>query len=278
MPRQIRSERATYSLKMQSARTRLERTAARFGRPIALGLTLVIGAFAIVEFAVEWNGIWGSQFPGYDYGHYLDGVRRWLSTGSPYLPDEVAGPYAAYAPDAFLHPPTSLLLLAPFLVLPAILWWAIPIAILVGTIVAWRPASWTWPIMALCLAQPQGLAAIILGNTDIWVAALVATGLRYGWPGVLVVIKPSWGPLLLVGAWRRSWWITAIGLAAVSIPFGSLWIDWFHVVQHGPGDLRYSLADLPLVVIGGVAWLGRSRIQRTRRDPAAEDHGRPLPR
>ena len=235
--------------------------AVRLGSPVALGLALVIGAFAVAQFAAEWYGIWGTHYLGYDYGHYLDAVRRWLSTGSPYLPGEVAGPYAAYAPEAFLHPPVALLFFAPFLVVPAVLWWAIPIAIVVGSIAAWRPAFWTWPIMMLCLAQPQTPAAIIVGNTDIWVAALVAIGLRHGWPGVLLLIKPSYGPLFLVGARRRSWWITAVGIGLLSIPFGFLWLDWLRVVQHGPGDWRYSLAGLPLVLIGAVAWLGRSKAQ-----------------
>jgi predicted DCC family thiol-disulfide oxidoreductase YuxK len=73
-----------------------------------------------------------------------------------------------------------------------------------------------------------------------------------------MALKPSLFPLAFVGARRRTWWLAAALLAIAAIPFGSLWIDWFNVVRHSPGDLAYSLLALPLVLLPLIAWLGRS--------------------
>jgi hypothetical protein len=233
--------------------------AARQYRPMMIGLALVILAWAAVQFLAEWNGIWGSSYLGYDYGHYLDAVHRWIETGSPYLPNEVAAPFPEFEPETFLHPPISLPFFAAFLILPAILWWAIPIAIVAWSIVAWRPAPWTWPWLALVLAWPRTPGAIIVGNTDMWAAAVVALALRFGWPGALMVLKPSYFPLIFIGCRRPSWWRTIAVLGLASLLFGTLWIEWIRVVRNAPGDFFYSLPDLPLVLIAAVAWLGRRR-------------------
>ena len=52
-----------------------------------------------------------------------------------------------------------------------------------------------------CLAVQGGLLATAVA---LWVAAFVALGLRFGWVGPFVVIKPSLGPLALAGIHRRS--------------------------------------------------------------------------
>ena len=85
-----------------------------------------------------------------DYDLYMEATRRWLAGGPFYEPYQLAGPYPITAGD-ILYPPFALVLLVPFTVLPAILWWAIPLAI-VGVVVArLRPDPRLWPFLALCI-------------------------------------------------------------------------------------------------------------------------------
>src|SRR3954451_2620758 len=92
-------------------------------RPLAVGLTVLILLCGALLLASFWPS--NAAHAGEDLTHYLDGVRRWLATGSPYLPNEVARSFD-YEVETFLHPPVSLIFFAPWLVLPAILWWAVP--------------------------------------------------------------------------------------------------------------------------------------------------------
>ncbi len=114
-------------------------------------------------------------------------------------------------------------------------------------------------MVAACLAWPRSAGMLIVGNTDLWVMAIVAAGLRWSWPSVLVAVKPSFAPLILIGFSRRSWWLALAVLGAVAIPFGGLWAEWLAVVRHAPGGLPYSFLGLPLVLLPAVAWLGRRR-------------------
>jgi hypothetical protein len=100
---------------------------------------------------------------------------------------------------------------------------------------------------------------LIVGNTDLWVAACVALGLRWGWGWALIAVKPSFAPLALLGVRRRDFRIAVAVVGAVSIPFGRLWLDWFSVVVHAPGGILYSVLGLPLVLLSAVAYSGRTR-------------------
>lgn len=231
---------------------------ARWYRPTLVGLTLLVlglGAWLLVIEVTTGPIDWGL-----DFRHYLEGARRFLDTGSPYRPEEVAGPFL-FADDTFLHPPISLYLLVPFLWLPAVLWWAIPLTVTVGLIWSWRPAMWTWPILALAAAWPRLHGAIFYGNTDMWVLAAVTAGLQFGWPALLVVIKPSLGFLVLAGVRHRSWWFGWIVVVLLSLPFLALWSEWVRVVINSPGDLRYSISQIPVFLAPIAAWFGRTRMR-----------------
>jgi hypothetical protein len=220
---------------------------AAFG--VAISILLFAGLELFATASTTFAGLVGN-----DLDAYLAATRRWLATGTPYVPAEVAGPFE-YGPDTFLHPPITLLLLAPFLVLPAFLWWAIPIAITTWVVASFRPVPLAWPVMAALIALPFRIPIFVVGNTDLWVCAFVALGLRFDWPGVFIAIKPSLFPLGLVGIQSRSWWITAAATIAVSALFGTLWIDWALVVLHAPGGLVYSLPSIPTLAIPIVAFL-----------------------
>ena len=206
----------------------------RWGRPAAVALTIALTVAGIVELRAALSDI-GVSIIGLDIGHYLDGTRRWLDTGTPYLPDEVRGPFQ-FAPLTFLHPPVALYLFLPFLFLPLVLWWAIPLGIVAWSIVSWRPAAWSWPILVGALVFSRFHIPLIVGNTDLWVWAGVAAGLRFGWPALVVAC----------------------------IPFGSLWLDWLAVVRNSPAGLTYSVANLPWLAVPIVAWLARSKPDSSR--------------
>lgn len=242
----------------QKHRFRQAHTWDRWYKPVMLGITVLILALGLDLWLIVISGPWGHVW-GVDYTHYLDGVRRFMATGSPYLSWEVAQPFD-YEPETFLHPPVAIWLFLPFLYLPAPLWWLIPLGVTAAIIVSWRPVPWTWPIIALGIANPrfQG-AGLVCGNTDLWVLAGIAAGLRFGWPALVVFAKPTLPFFLLVGIRHRSWWQGLLVVVALSLPFGGLWLDWLRVVQNSPGDLTYSLGSLPFLLVPLIAWIGRSK-------------------
>jgi len=249
-----------YQLLRESVLSFLEENpfVARWSGPLAIGL---LGA-AVIVLGWALTNQFGHTFLDWDRAHYVAATVRWLETGTPYVASEVAGPFD-YGPDTFLHPPIALPLFLPFIWLPPVLWYALPMGFTAWTVVRWHPARWTWLLMAACLAWPRTAGMVIVGNTDLWVMAIVAAGLRWSWPSVLVAVKPSFAPLMLGGVRHRSWWIGLVVVGAVSVTFGSLWSEWFAVVRHAPGSLLYSVLDLPLVLVPVAAWAGR-RDPKTR--------------
>jgi hypothetical protein len=236
---------------------------------IALEMTtlLLLLAFAWALYGT-WNSEWARLYAGGDLGGYLDGTRQLLATGSPYLPAHVAGPWTLEA-HSFVHPPPALALFVPFLVLPAVLWWAIPLVLTGWAIARLRPARWTWPLLVLCLIWPRSIGSLLAGNSDMWAMAIVAAGVVFAWPLVLLVIKPTFAPLALLGIRRRSWWIALVVVAAVNLPVLPLWLEYLAVVRNSQLRLDYSLLNLPLVALPAIAWLGRS--DRSSRSPRPAD-------
>jgi hypothetical protein len=216
---------------------------------------LLVAAFRV--YATWTHPFWQALGPS-DLVHYLLATQRWLDTGTPYVASEIAGHFN-YGELTFLHPPISLLFFAPFLVLPLPLFWIIPLAIF-GYLIAWeRPARWTWPLMALALAVYPIGSVLWSGNTDIWMWAFFAAGLRWGWPVALMALKPSIAIAGLIGIRHRSSWVGWGLVALVALPFGSLWIDWIHVVFNSPGTFLYSASNVVMFAIPLVARLGSTR-------------------
>lgn len=222
------------------------------GRAIAVALAVVLFVVAIRSFLATLTGPFG-QFVGVDAARYVEHASWWLAGRSPYMPHEVAGPFV-YSEDTFLHPPLALPLFAAFTILPLPLFWAIPLSIIGWSIR--RAPTWTWPLLAAALAWPRTQGALIVGNTDMWVAAFAAAGVRYGWPAVLVAVKPSLFPLAFTGALHRSWWVAGVAVAVACIPFGALWLDWLAVIRNSGVGLDYSLLNAPFPVAVAVASIG----------------------
>lgn len=194
---------------------------------------------------------------GVDYRLYMDAARRWLSGGPYFEGYQLAGPYDIRAGD-ILYPPVALVLFVPFSYAPAIFYWAIPLATL-GTVVRhWRPRPEVWPLLAFCAAWPTTALKTWTGNPVLWVAAALAVGTVYRGASVLVLLKPSLFPFALFGANRRAWWLALGLLIAVSLPFGSLWVDWLTALSNSRGGgLLYSALEIPLLALPIVAWAGR---------------------
>ena len=191
--------------------------------------------------------------------------HRWLETGSLYAPFQLAGPYPAntftdVAQTPGLYPPAAGPVFALVALLPTpllALWWLVPIAILCSLVAHWRPAWWTWPLIAACLAWPQTLWQFIVGGTSMWMAALVAAG--FVWPGVaaLILLKPTLALFALIGIRNWRWWTIVAAITVLTL-LGP-WRDYLVAIVNGrdSGGLRYSLGHYPLMLIPVFAWLGR---------------------
>jgi hypothetical protein len=239
------------------------RPAIIFGAVSLLILALPLHDFITALGIPNLNG-----YGGVDYRLYMDTATRWLAGGGYFQPYQLAGPYPI-SPGDILYPPVALLLFVPFMFLPAILWWLIPAAAVAWSVARLRPGPIVWPMLAICLAWPPTLVKVVTGNPVIWAVAALALGVVYAWPSVLVLIKPSLFPFALFGACRRRWWIGLAVFVLVSLPFGSLWIDWLHSILNSQGGgLAYSSLEIPMLAFPVVVWLGRKRPVTDGRDPA----------
>jgi hypothetical protein len=231
---------------------------------------LTVGLAAAVSLEAAWLAIAvigpnPSWQLGMDFRYYADLGHRWLVDGSYYLPRQLDGPYVAglleQAPVVdTLYPPSALILFVPFTWLQPVFWWALPIVILGGALRRLEPAPWAWPVILALMLWPRAIGAYLFGNTDIWIVALVAAGLAWGWPAIALVIKPTFAPLALLGLRDRRWWLClGIGLAFTALSW-PLWLDYLTAMRNARGlDLGYSLGSAPLVLSPMVAWLASPR-------------------
>jgi hypothetical protein len=197
---------------------------------------------------------------GIDRRLYLDATRRWLDTGQFYEWWQLSGPYAIDPKigGAVLYPPVCLVLFLPFLILPAIMWWLIPLGVSAWSIAEMRPARWTWPILAMLVWWPSTEEHLLWGNPAMFALAALSVALRgHVWTAPAILLKPTLAPFAFVGVNQRSWWLALVALAAISVPFGALWIDWLHATLNITNQgLSYNLPQWPLMLIPAVAWLG----------------------
>lgn len=228
-------------------------------RPVWVALTVVFLALAAVETVALFQVIDGQQAVGVDLEYYRFVAQRWLDTGVYFTDRQLSGPYQVQTLVDNLYPPHALYLFLPFLVLPGILWWVVPLGF-ISAVVWWcRPAAWAWPILAAIVLFPKTPNQIIYGNTDMWIAAFIAGGVRWGWPAVLVTIKPSLVPFALLGIRSRAWWIAALILGVVSLPFLLLWLDYPRAMLNSSANAGYSFGNLAFFVLPIVAWVVSTR-------------------
>ncbi|HEX5149523.1 MAG TPA: hypothetical protein VFW02_10605 [Candidatus Limnocylindrales bacterium] len=242
------------------AEPHVRRARARWGRPLAVALTIVttaigVGFFVVAGSQVGWAREWFD-----DLKIYTAATDRLINGVGWYLQRQVDGPYLLEHGDV-LYPPVTAWFFLPWLVLPGWTFSAVPLAIIAWFVRAARPAAWTWPVMAFCFVFPVTLVYVAYANPTLWIAAFVALGLRFGWPGVLVLLKPSLAPFALIGIRSRGWWIGLVALGLASLPVLALTLDYPRIVLDSRGsDLLYSGTSVPIVLLPIVAWLGR-RVQ-----------------
>lgn len=214
-------------------------------------LSLPFLAFAVFQ----WSPAALAAYAGRDFELYRDAASRFLAGGPFYPAWQLAGPYGAEALP-ILYPPQILALLEPFTVLPAVLWWAIPIGVVAAVVAYWRPSPLVWPVIAACLAWPATSIKIVTGNPVLWVAAFVALGTVYRWPAAFALLKPTLAPFALVGVHDRRWWLAA---ALGALPFCWLLPEYFVTLRNfvSPAGLAYSVQEIPLVAIPLIAWASR---------------------
>jgi len=195
-----------------------------------------------------------------DYNLYVDATRRAVSGSFYYLPYQLQGPYEA-TPGVILYPPTFILVMLPFVVLPPFLYWALPIAAVGYATWRHKPRVVAWPAIAMCLWFPGTWVTLVAGNPTLLLVAALALGTVWDWPSVLILLKPTLGPFGLFGIWRRSWWVALGVLVLVSLPFGGMWADYVVVLlnAHHPLGLLYNLGQVPTMLLPFVVWAGRRK-------------------
>lgn len=240
------------------ATQRLQRVRDQWGNPVAVALAIVIGALGAAFFIAAGNEVGWTRVWFNDLQVYRDATARLLAGDGWYLQRQLGGPYQIQFGDV-LYPPVTAWFFLPWLVLPGWTFSAVPLGIVAWFVGTARPAAWTWPVMALCLVFPVTLIYIAYANPTIWVAAFVALGLRFAWPGVLVLLKPSLAPFALIGIRSRGWWVGLVLLGLASLPFLALTLDYPRILLDSRGSsLLYSGTSVPILALPIVAWLGRT--------------------
>ncbi|MCI0584779.1 MAG: hypothetical protein L0227_18145 [Chloroflexi bacterium] len=239
----------------ERARSQLERVPRRW----ALAPTIGIGMAIALNTGLMWDAIWYER--GGDYGFFIAQAERFLDGAGFYEPHQLAGPFVFTIGVDNVYPPPALLLFLAFALLPGPLWWAIPLAAIGGAVLAWRPSPWAWPVIAVLCWMPRTQAIVIWGNTTLWITAFVALGLWFAWPSVLVLIKPYFAPLALIGIRHRAWWVAAAVFVAINLVLLPVWADYLTAWRNAGSSwpsLSYSPADVFILSIPIVAWLARA--------------------
>ena len=235
-------------------------------RIFSLGLTAVFLAFAALEASVVIPPAYANGITlGMDFNIYQDRAASWLAGEGFYYPYQLAGPYVVgdVAPPA-LYPPTLLYVLVPFTVLPAFLWWAIPLGIIFASLWRLRPPIWTWPMLAAVLCYPRTWIILVYGNPALWALAALTAGLVWKWPLAFVSLKPTLAPFALLGIRSKAFWAGVAIALALALPFGGLWADYFTALgnaRNGMG-LEYLVGELPIALILVLASAAR-RVDRS---------------
>jgi len=228
-------------------------------RPLAIGLTVLILAFAAYEWWLALTVMHYGIATGGDLGIYVEAAGRLFSGGSWYLPSQLEGPHPLTMGDV-LYPPTSAWFFLPFRVLgyPGLI-------VLWAGVMLWslrRSEPWAWPLVALCLALPQSVLAINAGNPTLLIAVGVALALRWPVFGSLALLKPTMAPFALVGIRSRWWWVGLAGLGVLTLPFIAETLIYPQVIlwTEGTPGFWYSAWHWPLALVPVLAQQRRSHV------------------
>ena len=180
-------------------------------------------------------------------------------------------------PLPFPYPPSALPLLAPFGLLP--FWPSYFLWTGLSALAFWTAARRITPMPWLVFVMPQVVLAIVLGQTTLWIGALLIWGVwllreRPLLSGLLFAIaaavKPQFAILIPVALLAGRHWRAIGGAVAgfvamllLSLPFGLfLWPDWLAMIGKHPAivsgyglDVLGATPMLALKVLGLPLWL-----------------------
>ena len=175
-------------------------------------------------------------------------------------------------PLPFPYPPSALPLLAPFGLLP--FWPSYFLWTGMSALLFWTAARRITRMAWLIFAMPQMVLAIVLGQTTLWIGAMLIwgvlllrerpllAGLLFG---IAAAIKPQFAILVPVALLAGRHWRAIGGAIAafaamllLSLPFGPfLWPDWVAMIGKHPGivsgyglDVLGATPMLALKVLG----------------------------
>ena len=155
--------------------------------------------------AVIWTSRTNPSF-GLDYRWHVAAAQRLLDTGTPYLPWQLTGPYVI-GNGAILYPPTAFLLFIPFIWLPAVLWWAVPIAIRPGRCGGTARRCGRGSSSRCCSPSTSRSTSTCSGTRRCGSSRPSRAGTVWRWPFVFVFAKPTFAPIAFLGIRHRSWWV-----------------------------------------------------------------------
>lgn len=231
------------------------RSLVRFATAVVAVLVAIEAVVLVVAIIVP-SPYWAL---GMDFFFYREVGARFLAGEGYYLAHQLAGPYDVTLMVDVLYPPLALFLFVPFVVLPWAAWWVIPVSVTAYCIRRSRPSPLALLAMVVLLAWPRAIGAYLFGNTDIWIVSAIAAASHWGWPIVLLAIKPIAIPLAIPFLRDRRAWIAAAILAVLSLAMLPMWLDYLTAMRGMTIDVGYSLGSIPLYLIPIVAWLGRRR-------------------
>lgn len=234
---------------------------ARLIRFALIAVTVAILVLVVVELVYGLLGPpnWRAAV-GWDLSVYANLSRKLFSGGGWFPPQELSGPFQLATIQEVLYPPVVAYVFAPFMFLPIGALWIMVAGTMAWLFREWRPALWTWPLMALCLLWPLTLLKGLSGTSTVLITMAVGLGLRYRWPFALILIKPSFLPLALIGIRSRGWWICVGVLVLLTLPYLTETLQYPTVLMNARGShggALYSLEDAPMIAIPVLAWLGR---------------------
>lgn len=237
------------------------------GRSWLIGVVGGLAVYQLVKalmWAMDPGGV-ADLVTGADHEIYYQAALRIRDGGPVYPPFQLAGPYG---PESLpeLYPPTTVWgLIVPMSFLPAPVWWILPLAIIVGTVIYWWPTLVGWLLILLCLAVERTWVSIAAGNPVMYVAAAVALATRWRWVSILVLLKPTLAPFALWGVRERAWWVglAAFGLFSVTLWMLPQWFDYATAIRNlQVSDPLYLVDNIPFVLIPLIAYVSRSPDKR----------------
>lgn len=102
-------------------------------------------------------------------------------------------------------------------------------------------------------------AILVYGNTDLWAAAAIALATRFGWPAILLTMKPILFPIALLWVTSVRWWISLGVLTLLSVPLGGLWADWVMAIMNVESTLTRNVNSIPFLAIPLIVFIARTR-------------------